>query len=59
VAANEQKPRDGAFLEIIGSYDPSIKPPHIEINKDRFDYWISVGAQPTEAVEKLLTVKVE
>ena len=54
VSANEQRARDGKFLEILGSYDPTINPPRITLKKDRFDYWISVGAQPTQAVAALV-----
>ncbi|MDP2671396.1 MAG: 30S ribosomal protein S16 [bacterium] len=54
ISADESSPRDGKFLEILGNYDPTVNPPKIQVNKDRFDYWISVGAQPTEAVASLI-----
>lgn len=54
VAANEQSARDGKFLEILGNYDPTVNPAIINLKKDRFDYWISVGAQPTDTVAALV-----
>lgn len=54
VSAESTRARDGKFLEILGSYDPTINPPSIVLNKERYDYWVSVGAQPTEAVSSLV-----
>jgi small subunit ribosomal protein S16 len=54
VVANEQSARDGKFLEILGYFDPSVKPARLNYKKDRFDYWVSVGAQPSERVFKLI-----
>lgn len=54
VVVPEEKKRDGEYLEMIGSFDPTVKPAKLEIKKDRFNYWVSVGAQPTEAVKKLI-----
>ena len=54
VVADEHSPRDGAFIEILGNYDPTSKPRVFELNKDRYQHWLSVGAQPTGTVEKLL-----
>lgn len=53
VAINEQNKRDGKFLEILGYYNPTVKPAEVKLNKERIDYWTSVGAQTTPAVEKL------
>ena len=53
IAINEQNKRDGKFLEILGSYNPTVKPADIKLNKERLDYWVGVGAQITRAVEKL------
>ncbi len=53
VAINEQNKCNGKFLEIIGSYNPTVKPADVKLNKERLEYWISVGAQATPAVEKL------
>ena len=54
VAIEEGKRRDGKEVEILGFYNPLVKPPQIKINKDRVEYWQKNGAQMTEAVTKLL-----
>lgn len=54
IVADEQSARNGKFLEVIGNYNPQVKPAQIEINKERLDYWVSVGAQTTDAVTKLI-----
>lgn len=59
VVADSQSPRDGRFVEIIGSYNPLTEPPSIVINEDRLNYWRGVGAQASESVDKLLrTAKI-
>jgi len=55
IAIEEGKRRDGSAIEILGSYNPLVKPPVLTVKKDRIDYWVSVGAQMTESVKKLLT----
>lgn len=52
VAIDEQKKRDGACLEVIGSYDPK-HGSFAQFHQDRFEHWISKGAQPTDVVKKL------
>jgi small subunit ribosomal protein S16 len=54
VIADEQAKRDGRFIEIVGRYDPTTSPPQVEIKKDRYSYWKSVGAQPTKTVTNLV-----
>lgn len=54
IVADEQRARNGKFLEVIGNYNPQVKPASFVINKERLDYWVSVGAQTTEAVTKLI-----
>ncbi len=54
VAADEKFKRDGRFLEILGQYDPTTNPFTVKVDKERLNYWISHGAQPTEAVRKLI-----
>ncbi len=54
VVADSRAPRDGKFIEILGWYNPRTDPPTFEINKARADYWLSQGAQPSEAVARLL-----
>jgi len=56
VVADSRKRRDGTFIEIIGTYDPLKNPSEIKINTDRARYWLQCGAQPTEAVKKLLKI---
>ncbi len=56
IVADEAAARNGKFLEIIGQYNPTIKPVFFKIDKNRYDYWVSVGARPTEAIEKLLQI---
>lgn len=52
VAMDSRKPRDGEYLEALGFYDPSKN--LVSIKKERIDYWISKGAQPTETVKRLI-----
>jgi small subunit ribosomal protein S16 len=54
VAIDGRKRRDGAFLERIGYYDPNERPSIININPDRAVYWLTVGAQPSHIVRKIL-----
>lgn len=49
----EKYSRDGRALEVLGYFNPSIKPPTFSVNKERLKYWLSQGAQMTEAVRKL------
>jgi small subunit ribosomal protein S16 len=57
VAADSRAPRDGRFIEIIGEYHPLQDPSVIRIDRDRALHWLSVGAQPTSQVEKLLRIE--
>ena len=54
VVANSTSPRNGQALEIIGTYDPTKADVRLEFKKDRVLYWLSVGAQPSEPVRRLL-----
>ncbi len=56
VAAESRSPRDGRFIEIVGTYAPRKDPSEVLLKMDRIDYWLSEGAKPTEAVEKLVTI---
>ncbi len=56
VAADSRSPRDGRFIEIVGTYEPRRDPSVIEIDNDRAVHWLRHGAQPTERVEKLLKI---
>jgi small subunit ribosomal protein S16 len=54
--ADARNRRDGRSIEVIGRYHPKEEPSLIEINSERAQYWLSVGAQPTEPVRKLLQI---
>lgn len=54
VVADARSPRDGRFVESIGHYNPRTEPATIAIKEDRALYWLSQGAQPTDAVERIL-----
>ncbi len=54
VVADARAPRDGRFIEILGFYNPRTNPPTFRVNEERARYWLSQGAQPTEAVARLL-----
>jgi small subunit ribosomal protein S16 len=54
VVADSRAPRDGAFVETIGLYDPLTNPPTIRIDSEKARAWISKGAQPSETVAKLM-----
>ena len=54
VVAESTAPRDGAYLEWIGNYDPMADPPTITLKEDRAAQWLSVGAQPSDAVARIL-----
>ena len=54
VVADSRYPRDGRFIEEIGTYDPRVNPAAIKVDADRAQAWIKTGAQPTETVRALL-----
>ncbi len=54
VVANSEAPRDGKFLEIVGTYDPMKNPAEVRIKQDRVQAWLKMGAQPSETVKNLL-----
>ena len=54
VVADSRYPRDGRFIEEIGTYNPCVSPAQITIDADRAREWIKTGAQPTETVRALL-----
>lgn len=57
VVADSRSPRSGRFVETVGFYNPRTEPPTVELEEDRIRYWMSQGAQPTEAVRRLLEQK--
>ena len=54
VVADSRSPRDGRFIEEIGTYDPTVEPSAIKFNEELAKKWLATGAQPTETVAKLL-----
>ena len=56
VVSDSRKARNGLSIEEIGRYSPKSEPSLIEVNSDRAQYWLGVGAQPTEAVEAILKI---
>lgn len=54
VVADARSPRDGRFIEEIGTYDPNQEPSLVKVDADAAKKWIANGAQPTETVAKLL-----
>jgi small subunit ribosomal protein S16 len=57
VVANSRSPRDGRFIEKLGTYDPNTNPATIVLNSDRALYWLGVGALPTETCRLILSYK--
>ena len=55
VIADSRAPRDGKFIERIGSYNPNTNPATITLNFERALYWVNVGAQPTDTVRTILS----
>ena len=57
VAADSRAPRDGRFIDIVGRYNPQTEPSLIELDEAKVKDWLSKGAQPTDAVARLLKAK--
>ena len=54
VAADIESPRDGRFLELLGTYDPMVEPAAITLKEDRIKYWLGEGAKPSTTVQSIL-----
>jgi small subunit ribosomal protein S16 len=54
VAADAHGKRDGRFIEMVGTYNPLLDPPEVRLVEERIRYWLSVGAQPTDVVNRLI-----
>jgi small subunit ribosomal protein S16 len=54
VVKEKRSKRDGKYLENVGTYNPMTNPAEVNLNHERVNYWISVGAQPTETVASLI-----
>ncbi len=53
VVTDSRKRRDSGWIESIGYYDPMTEPATVKIDEERFNYWLSVGAKPSDSVKKL------
>ena len=56
IAADSRSPRDGRFIEEVGTYDPNQEPSVFDVKEESVKKWLSNGAQPTETVGKLLKI---
>jgi small subunit ribosomal protein S16 len=54
VVADSRAARDSSFVEILGHYNPRTKPAVVQVNKERVDYWLGKGAQPSDSVRTLM-----
>jgi small subunit ribosomal protein S16 len=54
VVADSRAARDSSFVEIVGHYDPRSRPAVVKVDKERVDYWIKRGAQPSDSVRTLI-----
>ncbi len=59
VVADSRYPRDGRFIEEIGTYDPTKNPSVVNVDLEKANKWIATGAQPTDTVKKILKVASE
>lgn len=55
VVAESTAPRDGRFVEVVGFYNPRTEPETVQVKEERVLHWLSVGAQPSDSVTRLLT----
>jgi small subunit ribosomal protein S16 len=54
VAADKRSPRDGKFLELLGTYNPIQKQNNTQLNMERIEFWMANGAKPSETVQSLI-----
>jgi len=54
IIADSRSPRDGKFIETVGTYDPRQQPSAVTLKAERIRYWLNSGAQPTDTVRALL-----
>ena len=55
VVADSRSPRDGRFIEEVGTYNPMTNPAEVKLDMEKIDKWVKNGAQPTDTVKKLIT----
>ena len=58
VVADQRKPRDGRFIEALGTFDPKFASGGLNVNVERLDYWRKQGAKPSHTLERLLKTRV-
>ncbi len=56
IIADERAPRDGRFIDQVGTYNPLVDPSEIKFNEDKAKEWLKKGVQPTDTVKKLLKI---
>lgn len=54
VVLEKDQARDGTYLEVLGTYNPLTKPAEVKLDRERYDHWVSKGAQPSETVKSFL-----
>lgn len=54
VVTDRRSPRDGRFVEIVGYYNPALKPVRLRLDLERVDYWVGQGEQPSATVQSLM-----
>jgi len=54
VVADSRSPRDGGFIEVVGTYDPNPNPPAIQLHREKIETWLKRGAHPTTTVKSFL-----
>ena len=52
---DQRSPRDGRFVEVVGYYNPAIRPVRLHLDLERIDYWVGQGARPSKTVERLIS----
>lgn len=55
VATDSRNPRDGRFIEVVGTYDPLTNPATVKLDEEKVMKWLSLGAKPTDTVKSLLS----
>lgn len=54
VVTDKENRRDGRFIEVLGTYNPMVDPPVVELKKERIEYWVGVGAQTSKLAKDIL-----
>lgn len=55
VVTDQRNPRDGRFVEVVGYYNPALKPVRLHLDLERVDYWVGQGARPSTTVQSLMS----